>query len=112
MSRDVFACCKCNSIYEITRLQQKPVLPPRCEVCFATFPPYELGDWLVYGRAEPEWSVAEWLGVDISQFTLPSPRQAFAELAQKEIQRAESAVPASRAQQLPSFASARTFDER
>jgi hypothetical protein len=59
--RDVFACTKCHSIYGITRLQQQPVLPPRCQVCFASFPPSELGDWLAYERAEPEWTVGEWL---------------------------------------------------
>jgi hypothetical protein len=71
--RDVFACTKCNSIYEITRLQEKPILPPRCQVCFAGFPPSELGDWLVYERAEPEWSVAEWLTDKPSQFGVPTP---------------------------------------
>jgi hypothetical protein len=109
---DIFACNKCNSIYEIKRLQQQPALPPRCQVCFATFPPSELGDWLAYERAEPEWSLAEWLGVPLSQFSVPSPRQAFVELAQKEIQRADPALPTSRLQQLSSFRSDRTFDER
>ena len=97
--RDIFACSKCLSIYEITRLQQKPVLPPRCQVCFDSFPPSELGDWLAYERAEPEWTLGEWLGVQTSQFSLPSPRQAFTELAQREIQ-------------LSSLGSARVFDER
>jgi hypothetical protein len=110
--RDVFACCKCNSIYEITRLRQKPVLPPYCQVCFTSFPPSELGDWLAYERAEPEWSVAEWLGVHASQFSLPSPRQAFAELAQREIRSADPALPSSRLQQLSPFGKLRTFDER
>jgi hypothetical protein len=59
--RDIFACNKCLSIYEIKRLPQKPALLQRCQVCFASFPPRELGDWLAYERAEPEWTVAEWL---------------------------------------------------
>jgi hypothetical protein len=56
--RDIFACNNCNSIYEITRLQQRPAAPPRCQVCFASLPTSELGDWLAYERAEQEWSVA------------------------------------------------------
>jgi hypothetical protein len=91
--RDVFSCSKCHSIYEITRLQQRPILPPRCQVCFASFPSSELGDWLGYARAEPEWSVAEWLGVQPSQFSVPSPREAFTKLAQREIQSADRALP-------------------
>ena len=59
--RDIFACSKCHSIYEITRLHEQPVVLPRCQVCFAEFPPSELGDWLAYERAEPEWTVGEWL---------------------------------------------------
>ena len=98
-------------MYQITRLRQKPALLPRCQVCFASFPPSELGDWLVYERAEPEWSIAEWLGV-VSQFSVPSPRQAFAELAQREKRSADLALPYSPLQQLSSFGSSRTFDER
>jgi hypothetical protein len=104
--RDVFACSKCNSIYEITRLPEKPILPPRCQVCFASFPASELGDWLVYERAEPEWSLAEWLGSEPSQFSVPSPRQAFVELAQTELHSADPAVPSSQFQKLSPFGSA------
>jgi hypothetical protein len=110
--RDVFACCKCNSIYEITRLAEKPILPPHCQVCFASLPPSELGDWLSYERAEPEWNIAEWLGVHVSQFSVPSPRQAFAELARRELRSADPALSSSRLQQLPAFRSSRTTDER
>ena len=83
--RDIFACNKCNSIYEIARLQQQPALRPRCQVCFASFPASELGDWLAYERAEPEWSIGEWLGTKASQFSYPSPRHAFVRLAQREV---------------------------
>jgi hypothetical protein len=110
--RDVFACSKCNSIYEITRRREKPLVPPRCQVCFAGFPPSELGDWLAYERAEPEWTLGEWLGVQTGQFTLPSPRRAFTELAQREIQGVAAAPPSSRLQKLSSFVSARALDER
>src|SRR5215469_2699858 len=103
--RDVFACTKCNSIYAITRRREKPLVSPRCQVCFASFPPSELGDWLAYARAEPEWTLSEWLGVHTSPFSLPSPRQAFTELAQREIQRADPALPLSRLQKLSSFGS-------
>jgi hypothetical protein len=110
--RDVFACTRCRSIYEIIRRREKPLVRPRCEVCFAGFPSSELGDWLAYERAEPEWTVGEWLGVQTSQFSLPSPRQAFTELVQKQIQSADPALPSSRVQKLSSFGKARTFDER
>jgi hypothetical protein len=110
--RDIFACGKCNSIYEITRRREKPLVPPRCHVCFASFPPCELGDWLAYERAEPEWTLGEWLGVQTSQFSLPSPREAFAKLAQRELQSAAPALPSSRLQKLSAFRSARVFDER
>jgi hypothetical protein len=110
--RDIFSCLQCHSIYEITRLPEKPVLPPRCQVCTASFPPSELGDWLIYERAEPEWRVAEWLGVQVSQFAVPSPRQAFAELARGELKSADPALPSSRLQKLSSFGSSRSFNER
>jgi hypothetical protein len=110
--RDVFACTKCNSIYEIERLQHQPLTPPRCQVCFASFPPSELGDWLTYERAEPEWSLAEWLGVKVSQYSVPSPRRAFVDLAQGKMRTADRALPPSRLQQLSSFASSRPFGER
>src|SRR5690242_14192835 len=83
--RDVFACTKCHSIYEITRLQQQPVLPPRCQVCFASFPPSELSDWLAFERAEPEWTVGEWLAGQTSQFSVPSPHQRIAALAKRRV---------------------------
>lgn len=108
--RDVFACTKCNSIYEITKRQEKPLVPPRCQVCFAIFPPSELGDWLVYQRAEPELGLAEWLGVEVSQYSVPSPRRAFADLAQREMQTADLALSSN--QKLPSFGGVRSFDER
>jgi len=87
-------------------------VPPRCHVCFASFPPCELGDWLAYERAEPEWTLGEWLGVQTSQFSLPSPREAFTKLAQRELQSAAPALPSSRLQKLSAFRSARVFDER
>ena len=59
--RDIFACRECQSIYEITRVSQPPVLPPFCRNCGCKFPPSELGDWLAYERAEPEWTVDAWL---------------------------------------------------
>jgi hypothetical protein len=40
---DIFACGKCLSLYEISRRSQQPLVPPRCQVCFASFPPSELG---------------------------------------------------------------------
>jgi hypothetical protein len=110
--RDIFACSKCTSIYEITRRREKPLVPPRCQVCFASFPPSELGNWLAYERAEPEWTLGEWLGVQTGQFSVPSPRQAFTELAQREIRSADPALPRDRLQKLLSFGSARVFDER
>ena len=114
--RDVFACTKCNSIYEITRLQQQPASLPRCQVCFASFPPSELGDWLAYERAEPEWSVGEWLGGRASQFSLPSPRQAFLGLAQREVGLAQREIdivaPAQPSNRLASLSTPGAFDER
>jgi hypothetical protein len=107
--RDVFACTKCHSIYEITRLQQQPVLPPRCQVCFASFPPSELDDWLAYERAEPEWTVGEWLAGQTSQFSVPSPHQRFAAFAQRRVPTADWPLP-SRSQN--PFDSARASDER
>ena len=110
--RDVFACTKCNSIYEIKRLQQQPLTQPRCKVCFASFPPSELGDWLAYERAEPEWSLSEWLGVKVSQYSVPSPREAFADLALRELRSADPVLPSSRLQKRSSFGGARVLDER
>jgi hypothetical protein len=110
--RDVFACTKCNSIYEIKRLHQQPFVAPRCQVCFASLPPSELGDWLGYDRAEPEWGIGEWLGVQTSQFGVPSPREAFTKLAQKEMQSAASASPSSRLRSLSPSNGARLSDER
>lgn len=117
--RDIFACTKCNSIYEITRLQQRPALAPRCQVCFASLPPSELGDWLAYERAEPEWSVGEWFGGRASQFSVPSPREAFVRLAQREIGLAQIGIdvvaaeqPSNRLQRLASPNTPGTSDER
>lgn len=104
--RDVFACTRCNSIYEISRRSQKPIVPPRCQVCFASLPPSEMGDWLAYERAEPEWSLAEWIGIEISQYSVPSPRRAFIDLAQREMQTADPPLPSSRLQKLSPVASA------
>src|SRR5438067_11640966 len=59
--RDIFACRECQSIYEITRVSEPPVLTPFCRNCGCKFPPSELGDWLAYERAEPEWTVDAWL---------------------------------------------------
>lgn len=108
--RDVFACTKCHSIYEITRVTEKPVLPSRCQVCFAGFPPRELGDWLVYERAEPEWSVAEWLTGQASQFSLPSPHQRLTALPQRRVPTSEWPLPSLRLQRRSD--GARTSDER
>jgi hypothetical protein len=58
---DLFACRECRAIYVITRLPQSPNAPSSCEVCGSKFPPCELGEWLTYQRAEPEWTVNEWL---------------------------------------------------
>jgi hypothetical protein len=110
--RDIFACSKCLSIYEITRLQQKPTLPPRCQVCFDSFPPSELGEWLGYERAEPEWSVAEWLTGQASQFSVASPYQRLAALSQRRVAAADWPPASSRLQMLSSVAGARSFDER
>jgi hypothetical protein len=110
--RDIFACLQCNSIYEIDRHRQQPLARPHCRVCAAKFPPSELGEWLSYRRAEPEWSIGEWLGVHATPFSVPSPRQAFAELAQRELQSADPALPSSRLQRPSSFGSSRTFRER
>jgi hypothetical protein len=96
--RDIFACSKCLSIYEITRLAQKPTLPPRCQVCLATLPPSELGDWLSYERAEPEWSVAEWLTGQTGQFSASSPHQRLGALAQKRVPTADWPLSSSRLQ--------------
>jgi hypothetical protein len=59
--RDIFACRECQSIYEITRVSEPPVLTQFCRNCGCKFPPSELGDWLAYERAEPEWTVDAWL---------------------------------------------------
>src|SRR5690349_1577689 len=53
---DIFAC-----IYAIYRHRQQPLARPHCQVCSAKFPPSELGEWLSYRRAEPEWTVRQWL---------------------------------------------------
>jgi hypothetical protein len=112
--RDILACNKCNSIYEITRLQQQPALPPRCEVCFASFPPSELGDWVAYGRAKREW-----LGGRASQFSLLSPREAFVRVVQREVGLAQRKIdivapaqPSNRLQRLASSSTPDAFDER
>jgi hypothetical protein len=110
--RDIFACLQCNSIYEINRHRQQPLARPHCQVCSAKFPPSELGEWLSYRRAEPEWSLSEWLGSNASQFSVPSPRPAFTALAQKIVKIAEPALPSSRLQNMSSFGGARVFDER
>jgi len=111
--RDIFACSKCHSIYEITRHRQQPLARPHCQVCNAQFPPCELGDWLSYQRAEPERDVAEWLSGRSSQFSLPSPYHvALAGLAQRKKQSADPALPRSRLEKLSSFSSAHASDER
>src|SRR5690242_3935067 len=102
--RDVFACSKCQSIYEITRHRQQPLARPRGQVCHAQFPPSELGDWLSYQRAEPEWTIGEWLGVSANQFSRPSPRQRGAALAQRRVPISEWSLPSLRLQKVsPSF---------
>jgi hypothetical protein len=58
---DIFACRECRAVYTIIRLLEPPTAPPRCEVCGSYFPPRELGEWLAYQRAEPEWNVKAWL---------------------------------------------------
>jgi hypothetical protein len=69
-------------------------VPPRCQICFASFPPSELGDWLSYERAEPEWIVTEWLSDAINQTNLPSPHQAIARPAIRRV--AVAAWPSNR----------------
>jgi hypothetical protein len=59
--QDLFACRQCHAIFAITLVRQAPALPPFCRNCGSRFPPTELGDWLAYERAEPEWTVSEWL---------------------------------------------------
>jgi hypothetical protein len=109
--RDVFACIKCQSIYEITRHRRQPLAGPRCEVCHAQFPPNELGDWLSYQRAEPEWTVGEWLGVH-TQFSRSSSHQAFAGPAQRRISSIDRSLPSSRLRKPSSIDSPRAIDER
>jgi hypothetical protein len=58
---DIFACRECRAVYTITRLPEPPTAPPHCEVCGSKFPPRELGEWLAYQHAEPEWNVKAWL---------------------------------------------------
>jgi hypothetical protein len=58
---DIFACRDCHAVYSIVRLQKPPTAPSRCEVCGSQFPPMELGEWLAYQHAEPEWTVQTWL---------------------------------------------------
>jgi hypothetical protein len=107
--RDIFACSTCHSIYEIARLRLQPAAPPRCQVCSADFPPSELGDWLAYDRAEPEWTVSEWLtGKPGSWPPLRRPQDAL----QLRPKIAEPAMPSGRLQKLASFGSARMLDER
>jgi hypothetical protein len=99
--RDVFACIKCLSIYEITRHRRQPLARPRCQVCHAPFPPSELGDWLSYQRAEPEWRVGEWLGVHASQFSRPSPDKRGAALVQRRVPTSEwPLMPAANARRV------------
>jgi hypothetical protein len=58
---DIFACRECRAVYTIIRLLEPPAAPPHCEVCGSKFPPRELGEWLAYQHAEPEWNVKAWL---------------------------------------------------
>jgi hypothetical protein len=58
---DIFACGECRAVYTIIRLLEPPIAPPHCEVCGNKFPPRELGEWLAYQHAEPEWNVKAWL---------------------------------------------------
>jgi len=58
---DIFACRECHAVYTISRRQQPPTSPSRCEICDSTFPPMELGEWLLYQQAEPECTVQAWL---------------------------------------------------
>lgn len=74
------------------------------------FRPFELGDWLSYERAEPEWSVGEWLTGQPSQFSVPSPHQRLATLAQSRVATANWPLPSSRLQKLSPAASARASD--
>jgi hypothetical protein len=109
--RDIFACLQCHSIYAINRHQQQPLARPRCKVCFANFPPKEMGDWLAYERAEPEWTVREWLSGQDRRFNLPSPDQKLAAMAQRRIEIADSAPPSSRLQKVQSpFLRGRTLE--
>ena len=58
---DIFACRECHAVYTISRQQQPPTAPSGCEICGSTFPPMELGEWLVYQQAEPKGNVQAWL---------------------------------------------------
>ena len=58
---DIFACRECHAIYTICRLPQPPTAQPCCQFCGSKFPPSELGEWLAYQHAEPEWTVKAWL---------------------------------------------------
>jgi hypothetical protein len=111
--RDVFACIKCQSIYEITRHRQQPLARPRCQVCHAQFPPNELGDWLSYQRAEPEWTVGKWLASQqTGQLSVSSRDQRPAALAQRRVPTSEWLLPSSRLQKGSLVAGAGAFDER
>jgi len=57
---DIFACRECHAVYTISRQQQPPAAPSRCEICDSTFPPMELGEWLLYQQAESECNVQAW----------------------------------------------------
>jgi hypothetical protein len=92
--RDIFACGKCHAIHEITRLRERPAVPPRCQVCHASFPPSELGDWFTYKRAEPEWSVSEWLTGKASPGR-PSRQLKIEALVDRVMRLADPALPSS-----------------
>jgi hypothetical protein len=110
--QDLFACRDCHAIYAITRVRQAPISPPFCQNCSCKFPPSELGDWLVYERAEPEWAVDAWLREDLetsenvrrAEDLSHTTDHAIGDLRANSTQiAAESTVPSTRLQKLAPF---------
>jgi hypothetical protein len=109
--RDIFACRECQSIYEITRVSEPPVLAPFCRNCGCKFPPSELGDWLAYERAEPEWTVDAWLRgapeiphhVSYDQIVAPGAFQPSTPVAAEATMAAQATLPSARLRRLAPF---------
>jgi hypothetical protein len=109
--RDIFACRECQSIYEITRVSEPPVLTPFCRNCGCKFPPSELGDWLAYERAEPEWTVDAWLrgapeiphNIRYDEIAPLNKYQAPSEFQPSTPAAAQAALPSARLRRLAPF---------